>query len=116
VILSPMSLMSLSSASSISSPRASSASTFIAMATLAAALILGACKQGAGERCQVNDDSADGLTCSQAEPKICGGSDVEQIDAEVPPQQEAGVMDAAVDAAIDAAIDAPPDPMAPAAP
>jgi hypothetical protein len=51
------------------------------------------CKQGIGERCQVNADCAEGI-CSSSEPKICvtsAGSN-EDIDA-MPP--------------IDAAIDAP---------
>lgn len=52
------------------------------------------CKQGLGERCQVTADCDDGLTCSQAEPKTCGGLNQQQIDAEIPP------MDA---------MDAPPD-------
>ena len=69
---------------------------------------LTACKQGPGERCQVNSDCADG-NCSQAEPRVCGGGDSSQLDAEpYPPQvpyDAASVVDAApVDAAsVDAA-------------
>jgi hypothetical protein len=57
------------------------------------------CKQGSGERCQVDADCADGLKCSQSEPKTCGGDNMVQEDAIPPPQP--------VDAAIDAAIDGP---------
>jgi hypothetical protein len=64
------------------------------------------CKQGQGERCQVDTDCADGLTCSQAEPKTCGGNNSDEFDAE--PAVDAK-LDAPVDAAIDAPIDAPTD-------
>ena len=75
------------------------------------ALVLGGCKQGLGERCQVNSDCANGLSCSQADPKTCGGDNHEQVDAEIPEQiaPDAAVdapPDATPDAAIDAAIDA----------
>jgi hypothetical protein len=51
------------------------------------------CKQGRGERCQVNADCAEGI-CSQSEPKVCvtPGTSNADIDASAP---------------IDAAIDAP---------
>ena len=68
---------------------------------LAIALVVFAtagCKQGIGERCQVDSDCAEG-TCSRSEPRTCGGGDNQmQIDATVP-------IDAPTDAA---AIDAPP--------
>jgi len=43
------------------------------------------CKQGIGERCQVNDDCASGV-CSSASPKVCVGEDNNQtpIDAMLP--------------------------------
>ena len=43
------------------------------------------CRQGIGERCQVNDDCASGV-CSSASPKVCVGSDNDQtpIDALLP--------------------------------
>ena len=53
----------------------------IAIVSLAAA----GCKQGIGERCQVNADCASDL-CSTSEPKVCVNSTETQgpIDAEVP--------------------------------
>lgn len=87
--------------------------TLLAIALLALlAPSLTGCKQGPGERCQVNSDCADG-NCSQAEPRVCGGSDSSQIDADPIPTQlvDAPPIDAAPDApddaVIDAAIDAP---------
>jgi hypothetical protein len=50
-------------------------------------LALGAagCKQGRGERCEVDADCADGLTCPSSEPKVCGGeSGATSIDAAPP--------------------------------
>jgi hypothetical protein len=43
------------------------------------------CKQGLGERCQVNDDCSSGV-CSSASPKVCVGDDNNQtpIDAMLP--------------------------------
>jgi hypothetical protein len=88
--------------------------TLLAIALLALlAPSLTGCKQGPGERCQVNTDCADG-NCSQAEPRVCGGSDSAQFDAaplpidgpEVPIDAPEAPIDAAPDAAIDAAIDA----------
>ncbi len=50
------------------------------------------CKQGEGERCQVNNDCADGLVCSASAPSTCvtpgaGGEDDDggMPDAEEPP-------------------------------
>ena len=65
------------------------------------------CKQGQGERCQVDSDCADGLSCTQAEPKTCGGDEHEQVDAETPVQTIDASIDAAIDAPTDAPIDAP---------
>jgi len=68
------------------------------------------CKQGFGERCQVKSDCEDGLICSQSEPKTCGGSDDQQLDAEVPILlPDAPEIDAAPDATPDAPPDAAPD-------
>ena len=76
---------------------------------LALAPSLTACKQGPGERCQVNSDCADG-NCSQAEPRVCGGGDSTQLDADpIPVQIDARPADAApIDAAPIDAIDAAP--------
>jgi hypothetical protein len=43
------------------------------------------CKQGLGERCQVNEDCSSGV-CSSASPKVCVGDDNNQtpIDAMLP--------------------------------
>ena len=43
------------------------------------------CKQGLGERCQVNDDCSSGI-CSQSSPKVCvtENGQTDQIDATVP--------------------------------
>lgn len=54
--------------------------SLMAMATLMAT----GCKQGRGERCQVDADCANGLTCSQSEPKTCGGDNTQQEDADFP--------------------------------
>jgi len=59
------------------------------------------CKQGLGERCQVNAD-CDSNICSKSNPQVCVSMDDKsqmQIDAEVPP--------APVDAAVDAPSDGP---------
>ncbi len=63
------------------------------------------CKQGIGERCQVNDDCASG-TCSMSDPKVCQpsgtGSNQEQIDAKLPddaPSPPPPFIDASGDAA-----------------
>jgi hypothetical protein len=55
---------------------------WMVIAVLAAAGI--GCKQQAGERCQVTADCDNGLTCSQAEPKTCGGLNTQQVDAYMP--------------------------------
>jgi hypothetical protein len=66
-------------------------------------LLLG-CKQGEGDRCQVNEDCEDGLTCNQAtNPPRCQRSEGNNpIDAALP----IDAIDAAIDAPLD---DAPPD-------
>lgn len=74
----------------------------IALAILSLSLAAtAACKQGPGDRCQVDADCEDGLTCSQADPKTCGDqSNTEPLDASLP---EAGApADAAPDATPDA--------------
>jgi hypothetical protein len=76
------------------------------------ALLIG-CKQGEGQRCQVNDDCDTGLVCNQAtDPPTCQSSgSFDPIDASVP---EASVdaptdtTDAPTDGATDAT-DAMPD-------
>jgi hypothetical protein len=70
--------------------------------TALAALGIASCKQGEGERCQVDDDCAAGLTCNQGEG-VCRSvsSDNQPIDAQ-PPK----LLDAAIDAPPDAPIDA----------
>jgi hypothetical protein len=60
---------------------------------------LAACKQGEGERCQVNDDCDSGLVCNQA-TGTCARQTEGDIDADVPPQIDAPPVDA---------VDAPPD-------
>lgn len=78
----------------------------IVLLTLLAPSLAG-CKQGAGERCQVNSDCADG-NCSQAEPRVCGGNDSAQFDAApLPIDAPDDAAEVPVDAAPDAAIDAP---------
>ena len=57
----------------------------IALAALVALVATG-CKQGPGERCQVNADCTTNL-CSKSEPQVCVSSDDKDqadIDAEVP--------------------------------
>jgi hypothetical protein len=53
------------------------------------------CKQGLGERCQVDSDCASGI-CSMATPKVCvsQNGETEQIDATVPCHEPC--LDAAV--------------------
>ncbi len=86
----------------------------LAFATALGGGLLSACKQGDGERCQVNDDCEDGLTCSSATQTCEERASATPIDATVP---DAEPSDAAIDAiqpdappdAPDAAPDAPPD-------
>lgn len=69
----------------------------IALVCLVTSLVAPGCKQGAGERCQVNSDCASNI-CSSSAPQVCVNSDDNQdqapFDAEVPVQ-----IDAAIDAA-----------------
>jgi hypothetical protein len=62
---------------------------------------LGGCKQGEGERCQVDDDCADG-TCNQATSTCATSGTDKPIDAAAPP-------DGPPSDTIDAPDDAPPD-------
>ena len=71
------------------------------------ALTLVGCKQGLGERCQINDDCTSPYVCNQAK-KECqetttGGIDATVLDSPVV------VLDAPVDAGVDAMVDAPTD-------
>jgi hypothetical protein len=76
------------------------------LAIMLLSLSLTACKQGPGERCQVNADCAEG-NCSQAEPKVCGGDDSAQFDASPLPID---APDLPIDAGVDAAVaDAGPE-------
>jgi hypothetical protein len=78
---------------------------YIALGLLA--LGLAGCKQGIGERCQINADCATNH-CSMSDPQVCvtnEGNNLGDIDAMVPPQMDAA---APTDAAPDAAPDAPP--------
>ena len=67
------------------------------------------CKQGIGERCQVNSDCASNI-CSKSEPQVCVGSDEDQtqadIDAAPPVLIDAAIPDAPATSA-DAPIDGP---------
>jgi hypothetical protein len=51
---------------------------------LVALLVVG-CKQGKGDRCQVNADCSDNLVCSSA-TMTCTSQETTGIDATVPPQ------------------------------
>jgi hypothetical protein len=74
-------------------------------------VVLGAagCKQGIGERCQVNSDCASNI-CSKSDPQVCVGSDEDQnqadIDAAPPVLIDAAIPDVA-DAPADTPIDGP---------
>ena len=71
-----------------------------------ALLVLSACKQGNGQRCQVDSD-CDSKMCSSAEPRVCIGGTDNTADIDATPDSPPLPIDAAVDAAIDAPIDAP---------
>jgi hypothetical protein len=64
-------------------------------------LLVAACKQGKGERCQVNADCQDGLICSSATGTCSGSGTSNEIDATVPPM-DGQKMDAGIDAPRDA--------------
>lgn len=70
---------------------------------LAGASLVAACKQGEGDRCQVDADCDDGLICNQA-TQSCAKTSGGGIDADVPdpPMPDAALPDAPIDAAIDA--------------
>jgi hypothetical protein len=76
-------------------------------------LLLAACKQGVGARCQIDSDCESGLVCSTAEPKTCRENRTEVIDAAV--LADARVVDAAAGGADAGVADAKaPDAAAPA--
>jgi len=66
-------------------------------------LLLGGCKQGLGDRCQVAADCSDNLVCNQA-TNTCQETKGGGIDATVP--DGSARSDAGVDAPGDAATDA----------
>lgn len=80
-------------------------------AVLLALLSLGifaACKQGEGERCQVNADCDDELICNQGtDPPSCQATVGGGIDATVPDADPDGPVDSTD--ATDAPPDVPPD-------
>jgi hypothetical protein len=57
-------------------------------------LLLSACKQGNGERCQVDSDCESNM-CSSAEPRVCIGGTDNTSDIDATPES---LVDAAVDA------------------
>jgi len=70
-----------------------------AVAAIAAGFV--ACKQGKGDRCQVNSDCMDGLLCSSATGTCVGSGAMNEIDATVP---DAPRADAARDATMGDAV------------
>lgn len=68
------------------------------------------CKQGIGEHCQLDSDCASGI-CSKSDPKVCqgngSGTDMSQIDAELPADAAPPPATDALDASGDAADAAP---------
>ena len=69
---------------------------------IAPLLLVAACKQGVGSRCQIDSDCESGLVCSTAEPKTCRLAGTEIPDAAVLPDArviDAGPPDAGPDAA-----------------
>ncbi len=67
-------------------------------------ILLGACKQGEGEYCQVNSDCKDGLVCKNQTmtcgPDVAGGDAGSEPDARPPDAQpiDASLIDAPIDA------------------
>ena len=59
---------------------------WLAIALFVVSIAGAGCKQGIGERCQVNSDCSSDI-CSQAVPKVCvsENSQTNQIDATLPP-------------------------------
>ena len=85
------------------------ATVVLALAAVAVALCVMSCKQGIGERCQVESDCSGGLVCNQA-TGTCQSS-LSGADGNITPdaRQDAGIdagFDASIDAGIDADIDA----------
>jgi hypothetical protein len=72
----------------------------VAVVAIAAGFV--ACKQGKGDRCQVNADCESGLLCSSATGTCVGSGAMNEIDATVP---DAPRFDAAIDAMRDAPLD-----------
>jgi len=81
----------------------------VRLAALAVVLALTACRQGEGERCQVDSDCEEGLVCT-GRTRTCEHSAASPRDAspDAEPIDAMGPVDAAVDAAPDAMIDAGP--------
>ena len=73
------------------------------LAASASILTVAACKQGQGERCQVDEDCESGLVCNKAK-NTCQSTTGGDLDADI---IDAAPADAPIDTAIDAAIDAP---------
>lgn len=72
------------------------------------------CKQGAGDRCQVDDDCSSGLICNQAklECQSPGGSnDLDASIIDAPKTDAQVILDAPADAATDAPIDSTTPPV-----
>lgn len=69
-------------------------------------LLLAACKQGRGGRCQVNADCESPLICTQSAPGTCVDTLTGQFDAGIPdgPPADAAVGDAPTDAAMSDAV------------
>ena len=74
-----------------------------AAVALAAAGLVAACRQGEGDRCQIDADCESPLICNQA-TQTCASTTGRGIDADVPepPMPDAAVIDAPVDSSIDA--------------
>jgi hypothetical protein len=70
-------------------------------------LLIVGCKQGKGERCQIDTDCQSPLTCNVA-TMACQGPTSGDVDARVPDAPKS-INDAGVDATSDAASDAPRD-------
>lgn len=64
----------------------------IVIASLALGLLalggIASCKQGEGERCQIQSDCEDGLTCNVGE-HVCRRNPMGALDAELPPDAPA---------------------------
>lgn len=71
--------------------RSSSIITALAIAAIAIAGGIASCKQGEGQRCQVNSDCEDGLVCNTGEG-VCRTTEGSQLDAEAPPDAAPDAM------------------------